>query len=178
MIEGKTVKEYSKSFWKFASQTQGVYQIEDVFLDWAKTAQLTLPLFRNVWSKINLDIDNAFSIKEADLKPYTKTKLLQDLISNYNKYLFGIGREELDAGPITEEDLQNVSTEIPEEAPMSEFESNTSIENKEIDQEPSNLIESKNNLPKENVGRSPKQIESPNKENDEATLTSSLNIFD
>jgi hypothetical protein len=79
------VKNHTKDFWKYASRTEGIADIEDVFVDWAEKADITISDFFHVWASIHEDINNAFGIKTADVSfsgnPDDLTKLLRQLYS-------------------------------------------------------------------------------------------------
>jgi len=65
MLDSKVIDEYTKDFWKYASTARGIHEIEDVYLDWAKTANIDINEFAAVWAMVNYDVNDAFGIKQS-----------------------------------------------------------------------------------------------------------------
>jgi len=165
MLNNKIIDAYAKDFWKFASTTKGTHQIEDIFFEWAKEANITFAEFEIVWGKVNADAYQAFGMKEA----YNKQQLLQDLIQNYNKYLFGIGKEEdISAPPIIEEE------QLPEE-PIEEDKPEMSMDEDELRSDVGESIPETSPGADEGIGRRPKMVTSP-AEAGEENLVGSLKV--
>jgi hypothetical protein len=109
------VKNHTKDFWKYASQTEGVADIEDVFVDWAEKADITISDFFHVWASIHEDVNNAFGIKTADVSfsgnPDDLSKLLRQLYSQGE-----IGEDKSITAPIEESSISKAPL-LPSTAP-------------------------------------------------------------
>lgn len=54
------------SFWKYASNMNGIADLETVFIDWASKEDLTLSQAKTAWEKVNQDVFMAFGVKQAE----------------------------------------------------------------------------------------------------------------
>jgi hypothetical protein len=111
MVNREVIDTHAKDFWKFASQTKGVCDIEDVYMDWAKTASIDINEFTETWKQVNLDILESFGIKNASLKG--------DVIRQMTNWLFGNKEEKKDEVEMPLDEAEGMGTSsITGEAPL------------------------------------------------------------
>jgi len=133
MLSINSVEKHTKDFWKYASQTRGVLEIKDAFMDWAKDANIDLKAFQIIYASVNYDVNNAFDLRSAKMpkkeflqqlmgKLFEQSKNQQELTNFYNKYLFGEKEEEeeLFGDSVIEDTPQNEMPSSP--SPISPIE--------------------------------------------------------
>lgn len=113
MLTKEHINIYSKDFWKYASKSVGINNVEDVFMDWAKQACINFGEFKGIWKIINADIDKAFSLdrtKEAlTFKSIDELSQLIDLVGKKKEVNIPITPEEEEAAAEAENLLEGTA---------------------------------------------------------------------
>jgi len=54
------------SFWKFASDLNGIYTLEDAFVKWASQQNFRINELQNIWKDVNNDVLSRFGIRDTN----------------------------------------------------------------------------------------------------------------
>ena len=123
MTAKDSIQKYANNFWKYASNTKGVIAIEDAFINWAHSSDMTIKEFSHVWAKIHDDISTKFGLKKADisfsrtddileLAELLKNTGVEDVESVLNESL-PAGEEALTPEPGPGDSIKDIADETP-----------------------------------------------------------------
>jgi hypothetical protein len=150
-----------KDFWNFAKDYKKIANIEDVFLDWSKTADLDILTFKKVYENITETVSNLFGDKIAnfDVTWSDGTTFRNITIKEYERLLRAKKQQDSSIVPVTPvPGVNNINSENISN--QSEFNPN---DNQLSDQENSqlNLQPQANNINAAEFSQPTTQNESP-----------------
>lgn len=103
-IAKNDIEQYAKDFWKYASTTKGVHEIDDIFLDWSGKSDITINDFEQVWYKVSHDVADAFNIDNR-----TKKALTFKNVDEFLSLTDAIERKKEKGLPVTPEEEEAVA---------------------------------------------------------------------